>query len=608
MTDNVDKVREILNTPEDIDPGDIEMPPQDPGPPAPPDSGDPAEPKPPLMECAGYPLNDFGNGLRFKRHFGEDVIFVGRVGWHVWDGCRWRRDDEIAKGLSPQVRARAQKMGELIEQETNWLKPTKKERELMDEDRALQKRKLAIEEDPALAGTDGPDKEIASIEGRRRAIEGALKDHSSMIALRLRHAKNAGNSGPLTNMLGEAQVMLSRALEEMDVEPLVVNVRNGTLIFSTHVDEHDAAWTAEGAEPPKKAKVEFVPHQRGHLLTKMMDVDYDPDAKAPGFGQFLDRIQPITEMRRFLQRWYGLSTTALTGEQKLVFEHGTGGNGKSVLNDVLARLLGDYAATAKIESLTGRNKRGGGDATPDLVPLIGARMVRASEPEEGERLQEGMIKELTGGEPILVRALHSDFVTVYPQFKLTISGNHKPDIRGTDDGIWRRLLLVPFAVQIPKDERDPHMVDKLLQEGPGILNWLIEGLLDYLANGLQEPDMVLEATSNFRAESDPVGAFLTDCTTVTGQEGDFITAKILIEAFNFWMDEKGETKWGGRTVSLKLRDKADNWRDPVTQRTFIAGKSGVTGYRGIRFKDIFQKRFDLRNQPTSGEDRSWRDF
>lgn len=608
MSDNLEEVRKTLAKVEDIDPGDVEMPPQDPGAPAPPcGAGDSSDP--PEKDCSAYPLNDYGNGKRFARHFGEDAIFVGRVGWHVWDGCRWRCDDEIAKGLSPEVRAKAQKMGELIAAETAWLRPSKKEKALMVESARLAKRRIDLEEDPSKAVEGGAETEIATIDARVKAIEALLKDHTSLIGRRLTHAKNAGNSGPLSNMLGEAQVMLSRSIEDMDADPLVVNTESGTLRFSTYVDEHDEAWSAEGASPPKRSKVEFFPHQREQLLTKMMGVAYDPAAIAPRFEAFIEQIQPIPEMRRFLQRWYGLSMTALTGEQKLVFEHGTGGNGKSVLNDVLARLLSDYAATAKIESLTGRNKRGGGDATPDLMPLIGARMVRSSEPEEGERVQEGMIKELTGGEPIMVRALHSDFVTVYPKFKLTISGNHKPDIRGTDDGIWRRLLLVPFSVQIPEEQRDLEMVDKLLTEGPGILNWMIEGLLDYLANGLQEPDMVLEATKKFRQESDPVGAFLTDCTAVTGHEGDFITSKTLIDAFNFWMDEKGETKWGGRTVSLKLKDKADSWRDPVTQRTFIAGKSGVTGYRGIRLKEIFEKRFDVRNSSSSaGEDRSWPDF
>lgn len=287
-------------------------------------------------------------------------------------------------------------------------------------------------------------------------------------------------------------------------------------------------------------------------------------------------------------------------EQKLAFFYGQGANGKSVLVDVIARVLNSYAASAKIESLTGQSKRGGADATPDLIPLMGARMVRASEPEEGERFKEGMIKELTGGEAILVRALHSDFVEVNPEFKLTISGNHKPEIRGTDDGIWRRVMLVPFDVQIPVEERRDfdEFVSDLMTEGPGILNWLISGLLEYMEVGLDVPVSVLAATDEYRKDSDPVGAFLTENTVVNGVD-DFITASELIEGFKFWLIEQGDAPWGNRTVSNRLKDRADRWRHPTSGMTFTRGKQRVTGYRGIRLTDTFKKRFDARPSERS---------
>jgi putative DNA primase/helicase len=219
-------------------------------------------------------------------------------------------------------------------------------------------------------------------------------------------------------------------------------------------------------------------------------------------------------------------------------------------------------------------------------------MVRASEPEEGERLMEGVIKELTGGEPILVRQLHSDFVEVKPIFKLTISGNHKPDIRGTDDGIWRRVLLVPFDVQIPVEDRDANLGDKLWVERAGILNWLIEGLMSYLENGLQEPAAVLEATQGYRADSDPIGAFLAECCIVSGDPADFTTSRDMMDGFNLWLDQKGEGMWGSRTVSLKFKALAGRYRDPGTGKMFTSAKQRVTGYRGIRFQDMFQRDFE----------------
>ncbi|MBK5924877.1 hypothetical protein CCR90_14100 [Rhodovulum sulfidophilum] len=327
---------------------------------------------------------------------------------------------------------------------------------------------------------------------------------------------------------------------------------------------------------------------------------YDRTAKAPRWDAFLEEILPDATVRDFVQRWMGLSMTGIK-MQRLAFFYGGGANGKSVLVDTIARVLGPYAATARIESLTGTNRRGGGDATPDLIPLMGARFVRTSEPDEGQRLQEGLIKELTGGEPLMIRALHSDFLDFLPYFKLTMSGNHKPEIRGTDDGIWRRVLLVPFDVQIPEERRDPELANKLWDEAPGILNWLIAGLTDFLEGGLRPPDRVLEATAEYREESDPVGAFLTESAIVTGAEADFIYSRELIEAFNFWLEDRGETRWGGRTVSNRLKQKASRWRHPHTGKSFIPAKRGATGYRGIRFTDEFAARMaDRRDHGGAG--------
>ena len=548
----------------------------------------PSDADTPEARCAPFPLNDIGNGMRFAEHFGRDLLWVPRVGWFVWDGRIWAKDpDDIA------VRRLAQKVSGLIAREVRHLPgPSPEEQEMIASRPEIEAEIARLKAVPAKDRPPADVERMIELSSRLKQIGQLEDDESGLIGQRLRHAKNAGNSGPITNMIAESSVNLTRRFDELDAGAFDVNTATGVLRFSVEEDR-DAGMS-------RVARVDLLPHARDHLITKMVDVDYDPAARAPRFEAFLARIQPSAEMRAFLQRWFGLSMTAHTGEQKLAFLHGMGANGKSVLVDLMARIMGAYAATAKIESLTGKNRRGGGDATPDLVPLMGARMVRASEPDEGERLQEGIIKELTGGEPILVRALHSDFVEVRPVFKLTISGNHKPEIRGTDDGIWRRVLLVPFDVQIPKPERDPELLGKLLEEGPGILNWLVDGLLAYLEGGLQEPAAVLDATREFREESDPVGAFLGECAVVTGDERDFMTARELIEGFNHWLDEKGETRWGGRTVSNHLSRKAARWRHPESGRAFIKGKSGVTGYRGIRLTDVFRTRFEAREQRSWG--------
>ena len=548
-------------------------PPGDEPPAAPPPGAGPEEPAGPEKDCAAEPLNDVGNGKRLAAHFGADLIWVPRVGWHVWDRRRWARDpDEI------ELRRRAQRLGPLIEKEIPHLRPAPREKALIDEERGLMARRAALIGEAGEAARA----ELGRVDARLAMLDRELGGWKKRVARHATFAKDAGNSGRIRNAMGEASVHLSRAVEEMDAAPLEVCCENGVLRFGVTPGEDGATDVAD---------VRLLRHARDQLITKMMAVAYDPDARAPRFEAFLARVQPDPEMRGFLQRWFGLSMTGLTGEQKLCFFHGGGANGKSVMTDLMARILGDYSATAKVESLTGRNRRGGGDATPDLVPLIGARMVRAAEPDEMERLQEGTIKELTGGEPILIRALHSDFVEVRPVAKITISGNHKPQVRGTDDGIWRRLLLVPWDVQIPKTERDPALLSKLLDEGPGILNWMVEGLLDYLEGGLREPQAVLDATEEYRADSDPVGGFLAACCVVTGRPEDFILTRDLVDAFNFWREDSGESQWTPATISRRLKDKSGRWRD-AEGRTFEAKKRSSQGYVGLVLQDLFKEKFD----------------
>lgn len=594
MTDDgIEKVRAAMAAEEEVDlPDGMDLPPraedgdsgrdpQDPG--ACPNDGSPAPPdddrSDPLRQSAQFPLNDYGNGQRFYCHFGEDVLWVPRVGWFVWSGTRWEKDaDEI------EARRRAQQLGALIEREVPYLILDDWQMEKLGQLRAVRIRARELDAIIELGGDsaeaakterDSLAPRLADLTNLEKVLTAKRKDHRGF-------ARTSGNSARIQAVMTEAQTSLAKPLDSLDARPLDVNCLSGVLRFS--VDG------GPGTGHARMSDLEVLDHSRDLYATKIMPVLHDPEATCPAFEGYLERIQPDKQMRGFLQRWFGYSMTALTGEQKLCFFYGSGANGKSVLVDLIARMMGDYASTAKIESLTGRNRRGGGDATPDLVPLMGARFVRASEPEEGEKLQEGIIKELTGGEPMLVRALHSDFVEVKPIFKLTISGNHKPEIRGLDDGIWRRVLLVPFDVQIPKGERDPNLGDKLWAERTGIFNWMVQGLLDYLELGLCEPAAVLDATREYREESDPVGMFLDTACVVTGDATDTLYTKDLVAAFNFWLDRRGEGQWKDRTVSLRLKDKSRNWRSTTTGKGFSDRKSsGIMRYDGIRFSDTFRR-------------------
>ena len=594
MTDHTDDIRERFAQAEDVAPDpDLSVPEATPHPDdgmgdmddGPPPHGD--EEGPDYNAGAALPLNDTGNGRRFALYFGDQAQFFPRIGWHCWDGRRWCPDDDELR-----VRGLAQKIQEMIEAEIPFLRLTESEQRNQGRHDYLRAELRGMKDCP-----DGmsPEEHIEKQKEMRAELDGLVGKLWGRGSTRARHiswAKSSGNSGAIKNMLVEATVQLGRDVEDMDADPLTVNTESGLMRFSVE-GGGDAGFS-------KQAEMEMAPHDREvtipgrnapQYITKMMPVEYDPNAEAPLFEAFLRRVQPDRALRQFLQRWFGLSMTAMP-VQKFAFFYGSGANGKSVLVDLMARIMGDYSHAAKIESFTGRNRRGGGDATPDIFPLIGARMVRSSEPDEGERLQEGLIKELTGGEPLLVRKLHGDFIEAHPFFKLTISGNHKPDIRGTDDGIWRRILLVPFDQQIPENERDEHLIDKLFAERSGILNWMVEGLTEYLEGGLQEPDAVLAATQDYRTDSDPIGSYLRECCIVSGDPADFMTARDLMDGFNLWLDLKGEGMWGARTVSLKLKAQAGRYKDPATRLAYATAKQKVTGYRGIRFQDLFKTEFD----------------
>lgn len=597
MTADTDRVAQILANPEDVDlPETLAAPakgpandPEDPGPeesdleagdferdhggdePPPPGGPDPDK----LREAANLPINDLGNGQRFVLHFGEDVIFVPRVGWHVWDGRAWQIDPDMIL-----ARAKAQQLSNLVLAEVPFIvlsdekmKVIAKERDLRDELHTLEKER----------GEDGklPDEiaaKIRRIEGELRTIETLRVSLSKIRTAHRTFARSTGNTGKIKAAMTEAEVPLAVRVEDLDTRPLDVNTESGVVRFN--VTPRDGTWP--------EVEVEVLPHDRALRMTKIMATGFDPMAGAPTFHRFLDRIQPDPSMQAFLQRWFGYSMLGLTNEQALAFFYGMGANGKSALTDLMAKIMGSYAATAKIESLTGQNRRSGGDATPDLINIVAARMVRASEPEKGVQWQEGLIKQLTGGEPILVRALNENFFEATPIFKLTIGGNHAPDIRGMDDGIWRRLMIVPFNVQIPKAERDPLIVNRMMAEAPGILNWLVEGARAYLEAGLAPPAEVSQATDELRQDADPYGKFLDDACVVSGDPADSISARELMLCFQFWQMRRGETPFKDRTVAVNMKDHSRRWRSPRTGKQFAARETGrFNGYDGLRLTEFF---------------------
>ncbi len=318
--------------------------------------------------------------------------------------------------------------------------------------------------------------------------------------------------------------------DELDRNRWLLNVRNGTIDLRNG---------------------ELLPHDRGHLITKLATVDYDPAATCPTFEAFLERIMAGNDgLIRFLQRAAGYSLTGDTSERALLILHGEGRNGKSTLLEVLRTILGDYAVRTPTDTLMAKRDTG---IPNDVAALRGARFVSASEADEGRRLAEATIKDLTGGDTISARFMRGEFFNFAPEFKLWLGTNHKPVIRGTDRAIWDRIRLVPFAVRIPDADQDKRLREKLLDEAPGILAWAVEGCLAWQQDGLGEPQEVRDATAGYRAEMDVLGAFLEDRCVV--HERAQVTAKALYAAYQEWCDETGEKPLTQKAVGLRLAER-----------------------------------------------------
>ena len=516
-----------------------------------------------VRRCASEPETDIGNARRYLLRHGETTLSIEGLGWAVHDSRRWGIDY-----FGSAVRPLAHETVELIRLESITIEADEREQAAIDLAESSRARFHELSAKPRKEMTPAEMSELMGLqrimEAEKAAVD-AVRDRKSK---RARYGKTSASTGKMDNMLAEARVYRSRPVSVLDADPFAVNLDNGTLrLFK-----------------PEKGpwNVRLDPHAKADYISKLAPVSHDEDAECPVFLSFLDTILPDEAVRSFMQRYLGYCLTALTREQVFVFLYGSGRNGKSTLVDLVCRLLGDYTTTVPFETLAGDDRRKGSEATPDLVRVPGARVVRASEPESGMKFRESMVKSLTSGEPILIRRMREEFIEIYPTFKLIISGNHRPDIRGGDDGIWRRVLLVPFEVQIPKDQVDRALPDKLWAERSGILNWLIAGALSYLEEGLKVPDAVRAATEDYREQSDPYGAFLKAACEITGLDGDMETPGDLYAAFKVFCERQGFFAVGVSTFNKALPEKA------ATYGFRKAKTMGLSVYRGLRIRQEFK--------------------
>ncbi|MBX5493898.1 MAG: hypothetical protein IRZ15_01055 [Bryobacteraceae bacterium] len=339
--------------------------------------------------------------------------------------------------------------------------------------------------------------------------------------------------------------------EQFDADLFLLNCLNGTIDLRTG---------------------ELRPHRREDYCTKLAPVVYDPSARSPLWERFLrEACCGDEDLISFLQRAVGYSLTGSAAEEKLFFVHGPAAAGKSTFLEAIKAALGDYAKTADFESFVQRREAGA--VRNDIAELAGRRFVVSIEVDEGKKLAEGLIKLLTGGDTVRARFLYQEAFEYVPQFKLWLAANHAPRVRHDDSAMWRRILRIPFESVIPQARRDPSVKARLKdveESGPAILAWAVEGCLRWQEEGLGVPEVVEEATEQYRLDMDPLRDFIADCCVLAPHA--WTPAAKLREAYEKYCKENGE-----RHV-LNARDFADGLkaRGCQTER-----KHTGRGWRGI---------------------------
>lgn len=361
-------------------------------------------------------------------------------------------------------------------------------------------------------------------------------DQEDMEKYRYRHWKDSRNHNKKVNMMKECEHLLPVTNETFDNDFNLFNVQNGFVDL-------------------KAGKLND--HERKNYFTKISNVEYTDKADCPKWDEFLNDIfLGNQELVRFIQRAVGYSLSGHTSEQVLFVLYGNGRNGKSVFLDILNEVFGNYSTNIQPQAIMASKNQS--DASPEIAKLDGARLVTTTEPNEGERFDEGLLKQLTGGDRVSARKLYENEFEFTPQFKLWMATNHKPYVRGRDEGIWRRFIIIPFDKQIPLHEIDRDLTKKLKRELPAIMRWCVDGFLEWQRIGLSEPAIIKEQRDEYRVEMDSIAMFVEECCEVNPLQK--VKASELFNAYDNWAKENHQhimssTKFGREMAKRYERKK-----------------------------------------------------
>ena len=356
----------------------------------------------------------------------------------------------------------------------------------------------------------------------------------------LKFAKKTAGSNAKEAMIKECQHLYDIPISPdlMDAFPDYLNVQNGIVNLKNG---------------------ELMPHESICLMSKICNAEYDEKRRKP--KMWLKFLNDVTggdkKLQDYIQKCVGYSLSGSNREQCAYFLYGMGNNGKSTFLDTISDLMGTYASNAQPDTLMLQSRLGssGGGANSDIARLKSARFVTCEEPDQGVRLNEGLFKQLTGGSKVTCRFLYGDEFEYTPEFKIWVATNHKPVVRGTDVGIWRRIKLIPFEVNIPKEKVDKNLKYKLRKEFPQILAWAVEGCIKWQAEGLEEPECVIEATKDYKQEMDLIAGFVEQCLIIDYSDGEKIMASDLFALYIKWAKANNEYELSAKKFGMEIIKK-----------------------------------------------------
>lgn len=367
----------------------------------------------------------------------------------------------------------------------------------------------------------------------RRAVLEILRDALAESVgdkqLRADVAKCESDAG-VSGVLGIASALIEFAVtvQDLDADPWLLNCANGTLDVRTR---------------------SLQPHDACDRLTKVTVGAYDPDADPAVWEAFLGSVLPDDDERAYLCRVIGQAVHGAVREHLFPILIGEGANGKGTAYGAITKAFGDYATIINPDVLMVRDR--GGVGGPEMMTLLGARLVIGSETEDGRKLDEATMKRLTGGDELTARRLYREPVTWRPTHQLVYVTNHRPKVKGNDPAVWRRIRVIPFDVVVPRADRDVELPERLALHADAVLSWAIAGYFDYEDNGgMREPATVVAATDDYQTSSDAVARFIAE-TCVTGPYLHARTREIY-SAWQRWAISDGTEQMSEKALAKEL--------------------------------------------------------